>query len=56
MLSLQLVRDSRLSDRVLLTMLRHLRKHWPGGIPPNIREALRDRKRLLDSIFDKVRQ
>jgi hypothetical protein len=37
-------------------MLRKLRKHWPGGIPHNIREALRDRKRLLDPIFDKVRQ
>jgi hypothetical protein len=56
MFPVQLVRGSRLTDRVLFTMLQHLRPHWPGGVPANVREALRDRKRLLDPIFHKVGQ
>jgi hypothetical protein len=42
-----------LSDRQCLKILTKLRKFWPDGIPSYVPKALKDKKRVLDHLFDR---
>ena len=35
-------------------MLSKLKKHWKGGFPSYVEEALRDRKRVMDGLYSRV--
>ena len=50
---LQIIRDVHLSDRQCLKILIKLRKFWPDGIPSYVAKALKDKKRVLDHLFDR---
>jgi hypothetical protein len=50
---LQIIRDVHLSDRQCIEILRKLRKFWPDGIPSYVPKALKEKKRLLDHLFDR---
>ena len=38
----------------MLDVLKKLKRHWKGGVPPGIQKALVEKKRLLDNFFAKV--
>ena len=50
---LQIIRDVHLSERQLFKILAKLRKFWPDGIPSYVPKALKDKKRVLDHLFDR---
>lgn len=50
----QVIRDQNLSDTQMLGVLKKLRRHWKGGVPPGIQKALVEKKKLLNNFFTKV--
>ena len=38
----------------MLGVLKKLRRHWKGGVPPGIQKALVEKKKLLNNFFTKV--
>lgn len=52
--SSQVIRDQNLSDSQMLGVLKKLRRHWKGGVPPGIQKALVEKKKLLNNFFTKV--
>ena len=49
-----MIRDQNLSDTQMLGVLKKLRRHWKGGVPPGIQKALVKKKKLLNNFFTKV--
>ena len=37
-----------------MTVLAKLKKHWKGGFPTYVKQALRDKKRVLDGLYSLV--
>ena len=50
----QVIRDQNLSDTQMLGVLKKLRRHWKGGVPPGTQKALVEKKKLLNNFFTKV--
>ena len=52
---IDIIKDHSISDRLMLSILRMLRKKWGRSIvTPNIRECLKNRKLLVDDFFTLV--
>lgn len=50
----QIIQDANLSDRQVIQVLCKLRRHWRGGVPSYVSQALRDKKRQLNHLYTKV--
>ena len=51
---IQIIRDTNLNDSQVMTVLAKLKKHWKGGFPTYVKQALRDKKRVLDGLYSLV--
>ena len=47
----QIIRDNNLNNHQVYKVISKLKKHWKGGFPSYVQEALRDRKRALDGLY-----